>query len=54
MNFVREKYSMKAPVVYSRRIILCFHLGVIDFELLFQGKKTQKNTFLGGWESDEH
>lgn len=41
---------MKAPVVYSRRMTLCFHLGVIEFELLFQDKKTQKtkNTFFGG------
>ena len=34
---------MKAPVVYSRRMTLCFHLGVIEFELLFQDKKNPKN-----------
>ena len=47
---------MKAPVVYSRRMRLYFHLGVIEFELLFQDKNNQKtkNTFLGGWESEEH
>lgn len=56
MDFVRGKYSMKAPVVYSRRMRLYFHLGVIEFELLFQDKNNQKtkNTFLGGWESEEH